>query len=683
MATEPLDSTRNAAAKLDPKLAFFLPNSEAPSIPLTNAKEVRVAWSFSTDDNYAELEQYLTYYTWPTNKDKEQRYVVDPIVGGTPLPGTWRQAFITRIERRGEDRQPEMLVVLTLRRGWAEAIDWTEALATSWKITDGNSTEVSGISNTASFDTAQVLSLRFPNIAPTKVKECIESLPISIIEADNRVVQGLSLTQTWHRAAATATRTEDGSFVIDLLITRNRFTVALYQSFGTPGQRTGYRIYDVPRDQESGITTAWKATGRTADVDLNTSRDLCTVTLWMENETDSNYAYIAATSCAFYVSRTHYDNQAIIPETPANDMGITYTASFQLDRGSGRYNGWIEKQVRQTLYTARHAAASDHDKYAEVEIWRGVYMSGTTYQKAVLSVAAGVIVTTLTTISDIVPSTDAPTEGTVLEWTIRPNDDCTLDVSRGIETERDVAAAGRTTTVDAFTKTVVTVARGQASGGTDITTLDGTKIKLLRWDKDKYGRYSKEERETMPVAADSGWVEYTDRYGSNFYRTFRNQTLAWVKDTGIADMTNATSNSLSISENAHTLYDGVATRQAFSDASGYGTFTRSTREDDRTEVRYRTAEYTDDVLKTKTIRYEKAKFQVRKISAITASYADADNALTAYWALNSGDYADMQMVSEPKAVMVSDPDGHRGIRVEAVFEKPTTDWILRGDAFPT
>lgn len=65
-----------------------------------------------------------------------------------------------------------------------------------------------------------------------------------------------------------------------------------------------------------------------------------------------------------------------------------------------------------------------------------------------------------------------------------------------------------------------------------------------------------------PIASDSGWIGYQDRYGISYFRSFRNQ--ASVPTDGF---TSDTSNSLSASKNEYGLWDGTASRSAVRDAS--------------------------------------------------------------------------------------------------------------------
>jgi hypothetical protein len=629
------------------------------------------------------------------------------------LSGTWRSAGI--VSEQSTKNKEAVTIVQTFKYGWiqsllsGESVDWSESRYVRGNESATPTTLGEYPVTDPALNPQQYHLVKWEGIDPLKLDAVRSELRDLTPSAWSPTVNGESLGSGFFLLDVTAEtgseQDQDRSGTITALIAKPRFSLQAWENYGTPAQAKVYYLYDVPMYLAQSIVNLYnKRTGTTASAGAPSERFLMNIQVTDRPDESTTDKHISFTSCAMWSLTTFYHNVAAMVAAPANAMGITYSARFDLIRQTGLYSGTIEKRVRQTIHTARHASVSDHDKYAETEIWNGVYVAYSdatppvkSYKSAVLSIEpattgeppvvnqlAGDIKITLSPISDFAPATTVPTAGTALEWSIRQNDDCTLDCSRGIDTQRTENARGKTTTVDAFTKTVVSIASGQASGGTDITTLAGVNIKVLKWDKDRYGQYTKTETELTPVAADTGWIEYPDRYGSSYYRSFRNQTPAWLVGTttplvaGIVDnMDDTTSNSLSVSRNAHGLYDGVATRQAYNDGTGYGTFFRSTSYDSRLVTKEKEQEWSDNLLKTKFFRTLKATFVIVKASAIAASYANADDLLSTFWELTSADgYTGLELLKEPSAVMVSDPDGHRGIRVEAVYTKQTTDWAL-------
>ncbi|HOU57799.1 MAG TPA: hypothetical protein PK556_12730, partial [Smithellaceae bacterium] len=77
------------------------------------------------------------------------------------------------------------------------------------------------------------------------------------------------------------------------------------------------------------------------------------------------------------------------------------------------------------------------------------------------------------------------------------------------------------------------------------------------------GRINARITQITPIAADSGWISYQDRYGLSYFRSFKNQ--ASVPTNGFTDKT---SNSLYAIKNEFGLWDGTASRSAVRDDSG-------------------------------------------------------------------------------------------------------------------
>ena len=684
MATQQqLETAHNAAAKLDPKFAFFLPNAEAQSIPLQDQKEVRIAWAFSTDDNYAELEKFLTIYTWPTNSDTPLRYVDSPEVGGTPLPGIWRQAFITRIERRGEDRQEELLIVLTLRRGWQEKIDWTEALLVSSKDSDGNATSVPDVSNTSSYNDASAVIVRFPNISPYKMRDCMAEFSASTYS--NFTVQDVSFEDTWNKAFVTGRIEDDGSASVELILSRQRFTVEVYKNASAPNEETTYKIWKVPRGDAQAIATSWKSTGRSADIQYSDADELCTVVLSDSADFDENAVYLSLASCSLLVIEKPYFNADAPLDAPDNVQGIEYRASGRLNGQTGKWDGSIEERYRQTLHVASTRTAFTPYFYEETERWEGAYSDIGGFTSVSLAYDGGVLTLTPTPITSI-PSTTSLTAGVTWRLEKSRNSDCTYNIAVVKRTAIEVDEAGRLTTADYFTERVQEIARNKAAGGDDVVSLvgeDGTTIRVSRWTYNEQGLYDNEITDDTPVARDTGWIEYTDRYGTSYYRWFRNQTLEWI--TGelgpVVDITDATSNSLSVAYNQHGRIDGTASRKTVDNNSDDGYFWYAPAQvEARVDKEYRrvlvkpnafaAAVYEDQyrnvvVVKIHQVVPNRAAAKLLQTDLMEKADANAGGAI--------GEVTFDQLVSTPDIVPVRDEAGRLGFYVEA-FYKAFGDW---------
>ena len=121
MAEEQTLSPANAAAKLDVDHAFFLPGSEARSVPLLKAKEVRVAWAYGTDDEYDELEWFLGKYTWHTNIDTFDKLIFDDLRHNATLA-----AMTAYMASEDPDRVPRDTRLLPVNARTGQPATWPQ-----------------------------------------------------------------------------------------------------------------------------------------------------------------------------------------------------------------------------------------------------------------------------------------------------------------------------------------------------------------------------------------------------------------------------------------------------------------------------------------------------------------------------------------------------------------------------
>ena len=353
-------NVEDCRTKLDPSDAAFLTRGESTSVPLNNEKEVKIAWTFSTDENFANFEHFLDSYTWPTNKNP-QYWIEAPEIDSVVLPGVWRHAFTTRVERQDSRGNDEFLIVLTLRRGWAESIDWDEALLVERKDSDGNDESVSGVDDSSSYNDASAVIVRFPNISPYKMTSVMAELSASIYT--DQEVQGNTLSGEWHKAFTASKKTDDGSAYVDLVLSRERFTVSLYQNYGTARQADIWRIYNVTKDIAQDIADDWQDEGRSVDIQYNENTSLCTITLtdrdvqkqnlsteWIKNACDSflrlHFAWGYTKDELEDWIKVHdglLNVPAVDGDEGADTQPITRRVSVT-ERGDGLFNATIEER---------------------------------------------------------------------------------------------------------------------------------------------------------------------------------------------------------------------------------------------------------------------------------------------------------------------------------------------------
>jgi len=278
-----LDSEINlaqAARTLSENEAKIFPGSEIRTTPLNKGDtELVIGWRETSADDWPELKAALEMYTWSTHmlRGQKSRFVEDPVIDGTPYPGKWRQARISRI--RQEERRDQFVywIVLTLRSGYAESIQWDEARMREYKRSESTITNAANTANTDGYDPVQYAVIRFPNISPYKIEACMASLTNETYTG--KQIYGETLSGAWYNLSVTGGKAEDGSGFVDLILSRQRFTIASYDFWNTMRQSSIYRIFSVPKTIAQDIIDDWKDDGRSADSSYNENTDMCTVTL--------------------------------------------------------------------------------------------------------------------------------------------------------------------------------------------------------------------------------------------------------------------------------------------------------------------------------------------------------------------------------------------------------------------
>ena len=166
----------------------------------------------------------------------------------------------------------------------------------------------------------------------------------------------------------------------------------------------------------------------------------------------------------------------------------------------------------------------------------------------------------------------AGADGTINDVSNTINEFGRYNVSQTVKTanpkEATSTSGGPLVTVTETVKVNATAPESPGAGST------GTIIDVSN-SINAFGRYDvRKTTKTAKVGQDSGWVSYTDRYGTSYVRSFQN-----MQSVPTDGFTNKTSNSLSFRKNEFGLWDGNASRVAVRGGGG-GT------PDDEVEVSY-------------------------------------------------------------------------------------------------
>lgn len=353
-----------AAEILSENNARLFDGAEVRTVPLNlGDTEINVSWKMSTGDEWPMLRAALELYTWPTMmlQSVQSRTVTDPVIDGVTYNGTWRQALIRRVRQpRGESY--EYWVVLTLRAGYASSIAWDEARFTEGVWSESTTNDVSTnnvniVTNTASFDTQRHVKLRWENINPFKIQACLASLNQETYT--NQTVYTETLDGVWYNIMVSGGKADDGSGFVEMILSQQRFTMQLYEYYGTPRQGNIYKLWNVPKPLAQTIIDDWQGEGRSADASYNESTKLVTIVLRDDQVNPDNLSTgLIKDGCDKYIQMhfawgyTKSNLVAWIDTHDGIDVADTEPTSRRIsitERQDGLFNGLIEERTFSAL----------------------------------------------------------------------------------------------------------------------------------------------------------------------------------------------------------------------------------------------------------------------------------------------------------------------------------------------
>ena len=201
------------------------------------------------------------------DQDKSQLWILNPkarMSGKTEeRKGTWR--LTNNRLSNGTEYQGFQGIIQTLKLGWGEAIDWTEARLLESFSAPGNAQSIAGISNTTSDNPDEILIVRFPNLNPEKLRTINATLAGPTFSTVT--INGESYGDTWYKIISHPQIDQDGTGFIDLMLAKQQFTLNAFSRSNTPGEESIGYLWDVPKTLAQAIITAWDddtATGRSA-----------------------------------------------------------------------------------------------------------------------------------------------------------------------------------------------------------------------------------------------------------------------------------------------------------------------------------------------------------------------------------------------------------------------------------
>lgn len=422
----------------------------------------------------------LSLFTDSKNS-KPQLWVKDPVVGRETFPGIYRVVTVdVDVQKPGLKG-----IIQTLRKGFAEAPQWTEARIERKIAALSNTVGVAGISGTTSDPVDQVFEILFPNCSPLAIESIASALRTGNY-ASGITVRGETHSGAWHVLSVSTKIEEDGSATATLRLATPQYTITAYDDYGLDRAMDVHYVMDVPKDQAQGIVSAWKAAnavGASATVSYSRDQKLVDVilrkTAAVEDEFDAG---LSAADCRYTESETIYLNVAEADAypiiAPTNGGGISKTRNV-----TRNINGTWDIAIKTRTARYRDSGAITVEESAEQKTTQRQQLGLTTQ----------------------VPEAVVPTDGAVVSQRVEIRDDCSKDVTTSVETGKPIVSVEKTEAL-AYSE-VRTEKTYQAAAVADPVQAAGF-VRKVRNTQSKYpGKFDTVEQERK-IKAIAGAVEY-------------------------------------------------------------------------------------------------------------------------------------------------------------------------------
>ena len=334
-------------------------------------RELVRVWPAEIDAIVEDALLYLYTYGSASNSSAQQ-WVDDPKAERLTYAGRWRVVRNEKTSMSNEKQWSGMSgIVQTLRHGLAQTIDWTEARIVTSERHPGNTSEISGISDTISDNPEDFMTVEFVNLNPDYMRQMISGLVSdSVVSLTDPVIQGVSTytTGTWHVIGVTASESvlEDGSGRIQVVLARPQYTLNAYDSYltlfnGSIRHEDTTYLWNVPKDKAQSILDDFKGNGRSARA-FYTGDNLVNLILGAFDYGDGMYLYdfVSAGACSYTETQQFYwgvedpSGAAYQISTLPNygSPGYTYSRNLSFNRSEGLFDIVITevKKIARNIY---------------------------------------------------------------------------------------------------------------------------------------------------------------------------------------------------------------------------------------------------------------------------------------------------------------------------------------------
>jgi hypothetical protein len=282
------------AGKYDPEIILGFDRCklhQEATLGLNRDRTITLRWEVAPDA----LEECEA---WAKSK---RRTVSKFVVEGADYPAVWRHVKVEIADRGGADRNKPAILLHTFALGYITTlgsggtIDWTEARWPQAGPTEspGNSAAATGISASASDNPAKYLVAEFRNCAPEKARSIASEF--SSLEYTNPIIDGETITGTFHRIMASWRKEEDGSATVTVHLAQPQYTLEAFSNLNLSTAESIFYLWRVPKAIAQTIITAWKTTGtaeelagRSATASYSSDQELVNLILTAKGEAAQN-----------------------------------------------------------------------------------------------------------------------------------------------------------------------------------------------------------------------------------------------------------------------------------------------------------------------------------------------------------------------------------------------------------
>lgn len=269
------DPAKDYGNIIDKELGILLPRFAEKYAFTENAHwtqaELQLIWRTVPVDEIENCVEFAYNYVLPQNFPTKRRYVTDLMVKEIKYPGVWRMVSCGYNTKS----QGDPGIMMTLRKGFAQAINWDEAL------------EVEQVDLES--DERYILVI-FPNFDPEYVdKACAAMRTTPTVTAPT--IQGQQRTGDWEYALIHPEKQQDGSFNITVMLSRPQYTLTTYENAGTDMEVTVTHLWGVPKRLAQALITSYHGTVGTsvnATYETATSLQASTVDITITQSTNGN-----------------------------------------------------------------------------------------------------------------------------------------------------------------------------------------------------------------------------------------------------------------------------------------------------------------------------------------------------------------------------------------------------------